>query len=110
MISIALLLESLDGDRVVFDRHGRPVDLEVPVDAGPAAMLVSEVTEALKRVDAAGNIDASIDRNGMWQVDALVLERSVLDRLEAGDHTVDSLLQAVRDLGYTWQVSSTSDL
>jgi hypothetical protein len=108
VISITHLRESLVGDRVVFDPHGKPLELPVPDDVGPATMMVSEVTEALKSVDETGSVDASIDRDGMWQVDALVLGRAVLDRLEAGDHTVASLLQAVRDLGYAWQVSSTS--
>lgn len=108
MISIRGLSEILHGHWVVFDPQGRHVDLAVPGDVGPAAMLVVEVTDALKRVGGDGRIVESVDRSTMWAVAALVLNEIVLARLDDAELTVDELLEAVRSVGFSWQIRPIS--
>lgn len=100
------LSESLVGDWVVFDRGGDTVDIEIPSTIGPAALLVSPMTDAVKRVD--DEVVASLDRDQMWAVDAIVLNRVVLQRFEGEEFSVEDLLAAVREKGYAWQISPTS--
>lgn len=106
VISISWLRENLKGDWVAFDHHGAPVDVEIPATIGPAALLVTPVTDAVKRVRG-GEVE-SLDRDQMWAVEAIVLNRVVLRRFEDGEMTTDELLAAVRDLGFSWQVSPIS--
>lgn len=108
MISIGRLTEILDGDWVVFDRHGNPVGTGVPGDVGPAALLVSDVTEALKRVDGGGMVVESVDRRSMWALEAIVLNRIVLRRLAEEDVSVEGLMVAVRAAGFAWQIRPIS--
>lgn len=108
MISIARLTELLDGDWAVFDKHGNPVGLPVPGDVGPAALLVSDVTEALKRVNEEGLVVESVDRRRMWAVEAIVLNRIVLRRLTDGDMSMEDLMEAVRAAGFAWQIRPIS--
>lgn len=108
MISIGQLGEILRDEWAVFDRYGNAVDLPVPKDVGPAALLVSDVTDALKRVDEADRIIESVDRRGMWSVEAIVLNSIVLRRLDDADLTVEDLLDAVRAAGYAWQIRPIS--
>ena len=68
-------------------------------------MLVSPVTEAIKLVGDDGLVAQSMDREGMWSVDAIALSRAVLDRLDDGDMSVEDLLAAVREAGFEWQIS-----
>lgn len=108
MISITRLTETLVGDWVVFDERGDPVDAEVPTSTGEAALLVSPLTDAVKRmVDGAVH---SLGRDQMWMVEAVVLNRVVLDRLDRETMNIEDLLQAVSGLGYSWQVSPVVDL
>lgn len=93
-----------------FDKWGHPVDIEIPAGLGPATMLVTEVTEALKDVDYADRITGSVDRAGMWSVQALVLDRSVLEQLEGDEMSVEDLIQAVEATGEAWSVSPISAL
>lgn len=106
MISTSRLRETLVGDWVAFDREGRTIDLEIPKDIGPAALLVGPVTDAVKRID--GEAVRSLDREGMWAVEAIVLNRVVLRRLEDRELSAEDLLAAVRELGYSWQISPIS--
>lgn len=108
MISPSSLARSAIGDRAVFDKHGNLLDIDIPTQIGPAALLVSPVTDAVKRVDD-GRVE-SLDRDQMWLVEAIVLHRDVLDRLEDREMTAEDLLSAVRDVGHTWQISPISDL
>ena len=108
VISISRLVDSTDAARVVFDEDGLPLVVDLPDEIGPATLLVSDVNEALKWVDDRGRVTESVDRSTVWSVDAIVVDREVLSRLDEDDHTVDSLLEAVAALGYTWQISSTS--
>lgn len=107
MISIKRLTQILVGDWVVFDERGDPVDAEVPTSTGEAALLVSPSTDAVKCiVDGAVH---SLDRDQMWVVEAVVLNREVLDRLDHETMDLEDLLRAVSGLGYSWQVSPVVD-
>lgn len=100
------LKANLVGDRVVFDERGEPIEVEVPTTIGPAAFLVSPVTDAVKRV-VEGRIE-SLDRDGVWAVQAIVLDQAILRRLEDDEMTTTELLARVRELGYAWQISPVS--
>jgi hypothetical protein len=106
VISISRLAESIVGERVVFDKHGNPLDIEIPPEIGPAVLLVSPVTDAVKQ-DGGDGVE-SLDRDQMWLVDAIVLHRDVLGHLEDREMTAEDLLTAVGDAGYSWQVSPIS--
>lgn len=95
-------------DWVVFDKYGNTVALDVPKDVGPAAMLVSDVTDALKLIEANGRVVDSVDRRKMWSVEALALNTIVLRRLEKTEMPVDDLLDAVRAAGFSWQIRPIS--
>lgn len=90
----------------MFDEHGDPVARDIPEMTSPAVLLVAPVTDAVKRVE--GREVESLDRNSMWAVEAIVLDRSVLHRLGDDEMTAEDLLSAVRDLGYSWEVSPIS--
>lgn len=106
MITTARLLQNVSDGCAVFDRHGEPVDLELPADLGEAVLVVSSVTDAVKRVND-GRVE-SLDRDALWVVEAVVLAEPILKQVEATFETTDDLLEAVRDLGYTWAVSPVS--
>lgn len=86
---------------------GTRLDGEVPPGAGPATLLVSRVTDAVKRVEPEGLIGGSVDRDRLWAVDAFILSRSVLEDLRCGPVDADALLDAVRETGIAWQVVLT---
>ena len=102
-ISTSRLAAHLRGSWVVFDKQGDPLEIEIPRDIGPAALLVSPVTEAVKRLD--DDTVESLDRDQMWLVDAIVLNIVVLRRLGDLEATPEELLSAVREAGYSWQIS-----
>jgi hypothetical protein len=106
VISIAELRIGVADGRVIFDRTGALVDAPASPDTGPATLLVSEMTDALKTVEA-GRITGSIDRAQVWVVEAIVLDREVLDHLQ-GEVTVEELIGQVREAGFDWQISPTS--
>lgn len=106
MISITELRAHVVDDRVVFDKTGALVDAPCPPGAGPAMLIVSEMTDALKIVEE-GHITGSIDRSQVWLVDAIVLAEEVLGGLD-DEVLVEDLIEAVRKAGYEWQVSPTS--
>lgn len=108
MISIETLRQHLVGDWVAFDKHGRVVHHVVPNDIGPATLSVSAVTDALKEVDEADRVVGSVDKNKVWSVDAIVLNSIVLRRLPDDVYEAEELIEAVRDLGFSWQISPTS--
>lgn len=107
MISIANLRETLKGDLVAFDKHGMILDVEIPDGIGPAALLVSPVTDALKTVGPDGRLEVSVDRDLMWSVDAIVLSSVIIGRLDDRDLSAEDLLDMVRDAGFSWQISPT---
>jgi hypothetical protein len=106
MISTSRLAGSLRGNWVAFDKHGNPLEIDIPGDIGPAALLVSSVTDAVKRLE--GDTVKSLDRDQMWLVEAMVLNRVVLSRLGDLEATPEDLLSAVREAGYSWQISPFS--
>lgn len=93
-------------DWVAFDGGGEPIEVEIPKTIGPAAFLVTPVTDAVKRVD--GDRVESLDRDQMWAVEAIVLNRVVLRKLDDEEFETEDFLMAVRDLGYSWQISPIS--
>lgn len=106
MISIAQLRGAVEDGYVVFDKTGALIDTPAPQGAGPATLLVSEMTDALKTVEG-DRITGSLDRGGVWVVEAIVLGLEVLDLLE-GEMTVEELLKDVPQAGFEWQISPTS--
>lgn len=109
MIDIPALKGALseDQDWVIVAPGGTPLDWSVPPNAGPATLLVSTVTDAVKQVEANGLIGGSVDREQLWAVDAFLLNRMVLDELRCGPVDPPALIDAVRDTGITWQVVLT---
>lgn len=105
-ISTVRLADSLRGDWVVFDNQGNPLDFEIPGDIGPAALLVAPLVDAVKRKE--GKSVESLDRDEMWLVEAIVLNKVVLRRIGVLEATAEDLLRAVREAGYSWQVSPIS--
>jgi hypothetical protein len=106
VISTSRLKAGLADDWVAFNESGDLIEIEVPTTIGPAAFLVTAVTDAVKRV-VDGQIE-SLDRNQMWAVDAIVLNQVVLRRLEDEELTASELIARVRELGYAWQISPVS--
>jgi hypothetical protein len=106
VISISRLADNLVGDWVAFDKHGNTLDIAIPGDIGPAALLVSPVTDAVKRVE--GDTVESLDRDHLWLVEAIVLNRVVLRRFDDRVLTAEDLLEAVRGMGLSWQISPFS--
>lgn len=103
---MAKLLGSLHGGYVAFDTQGNPVEVDIADVRGPATLLVAPVTDAVKRLR--DGVVESLDRDEMWVVEAMVLERDVLRDLGEVDLTADELWVAVEEAGFTWQVSPTS--
>jgi hypothetical protein len=110
VISLADLRSLIDGNWVAFDVEGRTVEYKVPKDIGPAALSVSSVTDALKVVGEDGNLVGSVDKASYWSVDAIVLNVVVLDRLHGSSYTAEDLIEEVRSVGFSWQISPTSGL
>ncbi|MFZ0013231.1 MAG: hypothetical protein WAL25_03855 [Acidimicrobiia bacterium] len=108
MISIELLKTRLEGNWVAFDKHGRPVVYRPPKDIGPATLGVRPVTDALKRVDENDEVVGSVDKKSVWAVDVIILNTIVLDRLPDQSFSAEGLIEAVRSVGFTWQISSIS--
>lgn len=109
MIEISALREGLigDGDWVMFDPEGNILHGEVPAGAGPATLIVTPVTDAVKTVEE-GKVTGSVDRSSLWKVEAFLLDVTVLDKLGAGPIDADSLLDAVEATGISWQVMPRS--
>lgn len=108
MIPIASLSRDSTGDRVVFDHRGDPVDIDLSLTTGPAVLVVAPVTDAVKRVER-GQVE-SLDRDGVWSIEAIAIDRFVLQRLEADEMSAEELLTAVPELGYPWEISRSDDL
>ncbi|MBW3666069.1 MAG: hypothetical protein KY394_00600 [Actinobacteria bacterium] len=102
MIDIPTLRQTLsEKNWVVVDAAGNLLHDEVPPDAGPATLLVSKVTDAVKTV-ADGRVVGSVDRSALWQVEAFLINRIVLDRLGSGSVDAEELLEAVAATGISW--------
>ena len=106
VISISRLRQRIVGDRVVFDRHGNPADVDVSHARGRAILVVAPVTDAVKRVE--GGQVKSLDRDRMWVIEAVALDRLVVDQLDGDELSVEELLAAVPRMGYSWGISPTA--
>ena len=90
-------------DRLVIDAHGRPLELSLSDDIGPAAVVVAPPSDAVKVVSEDGTVVESLDRDDLWAVEAFVLDRALA---QAWDRDVTSpleLFQLVRRAGHSWQ-------
>lgn len=92
---------------MIFDVRGNPVDTEIPSSIGAAGLLVSPVTDAVKRVH--DGVVESLDRDRFWTVEAIVLGWDVLGLLDETPMSADELIGEVRRLGYSWDVRPVAD-
>lgn len=108
MLTVSLLQELLgeDQDWIVVRPTGEPVDMKIPPGIGPATLLVSTVSDALKTVSEDGFVDGSLDRESVWNVEAIALNRVVVERLEGEVMSALDLYQAVVRLRLGWQIAS----
>jgi len=97
-----------DQDWIVVRPTGEPVEMEIPPDVGPATLLVSPVTDALKTVSEDGSVDGSLDREAVWEVEAFALNRVVVRRLEGDEISALDLYQAVIGLRLGWMIAPMS--
>ncbi len=114
MVSLAELQQALEtgGDWVALDAEGELVDLAVPRDVGPVALVVSRVTDALKVVSADGLVVDAPRRDQVWQLKAFVLNRVVVEALASRYDSLETpagLMTAIEELGFGWQVKPVDD-
>lgn len=103
MLNISVLEDHMgEGDWVVVRPDGEVVEMSIPKNIGPATLIVSVVTDALKTQDGI-RLTGSLDRDAVWAVDAFALNRVVVRRLE-GEYSPLELYQAVLDMSLGWQV------
>ncbi|MGH8945858.1 MAG: hypothetical protein ACRDVL_06905, partial [Acidimicrobiia bacterium] len=111
VIDIGALKDRMDEGRdwVMFGPGGDLREPGVPPNAGPATLLVSRVTDAVKRLGDDGLIASSVDRRRLWAVEGFLLNRVVVEKLEPGSLDADSLLETVPRTGIGWQVVTGSE-
>lgn len=107
VISISRLRESIVGDRVVFDGRGDLADVDISHLPGRAVLVVAPVTDAVKRVE--GSRVESLDRDRMWVVEAIALDKGVVDQFDVDELSAEELLAAVPRMGYSWDISPIVD-
>ncbi|MGH8871587.1 MAG: hypothetical protein ACRDWS_06415 [Acidimicrobiia bacterium] len=91
-------------DRVVIDHRGEPIEVGgLPVDTPAPALLVVQVTEAVKQIEDDAVI-RHLDRDRLWAVDAFLLDGEVLSALPDGVDSPAGLIEAVSAAGFRWQV------
>ena len=112
MFSISDLKGGLseESNWVVVDPDGVPLEFEVPADLGPATLLTGPVTDALKRVDHRGRVEASVDREEIYAVVGFALHRVVLDRLNDSDVDTLGLIELVEATEIGWQYKPISEM
>ncbi len=91
-------------DWVAVSTDGELVELDIPRDVGPATLLVSAVTDALKTLSSERLVVDAPRRDHVWQVEAFVLNRVVVEALGSDVEVPEGLLDAVEALGFGWQV------
>lgn len=108
MLTVSGLQELLGEDRdwIVVRPTGESVDMEIPPDIGPATLLVVAVTDALKTVSEDGFVEGSVDRDSVWKVEAIALNRVVVERLEGEEMSPLDLYRSVIRLRLGWQIAS----
>lgn len=109
MLTSSQLVELLGSDDVVaFTEAGDRIAVPAGLPDASAAMVVSAVSDALKKVSVRGFIEGSVDRSDVWSANAFVLSREVVERLEGDFPRPVDLYEAVAALGFEWTVSPTS--
>lgn len=112
MLTFSRLEELLgeDQDWVVIRPGGEPLEMTIPPDIGPATLLVSPVTDALKTVSD-GRVVGSLDRDSLWAVEAFALNRVVISRLlgEEGEMSPYDLYEAVSSMAFAWQIAPMTE-
>jgi hypothetical protein len=96
------LSELPDARRVAFDVEGRSLPIQPTEGHGPAVMLVSEVTEAVKEVSG-DRVTGAVDRDDLYRVVGFELDRRVIDQLAPEDLTAEQLIVAVEAMGHVWE-------
>lgn len=110
MLTASRLFDLLrpDQELLAFTASGERVAIPSDASLGPATLLVSVASDALKKVSDRGFVDGSVDRDDVWTADAFVLQREVLELLEGDFPTPLDIYEAVASLGYEWNVSPMS--
>lgn len=90
-------------EHLVIDTHGLELNLIPHPKWGPAVMLVSPVTDALKEVEG-GRVVGSQDRERVALVTGFAISGEVLQGLGVLPATPELIHQAVMDLGYVWEM------
>ena len=89
--------------RLAIGHSGELVEIDgLPEPAPIPALVVEEVTEAVKQVEA-GMVTRYLNRETLWAVTGFLLDREVVAHLPDGVDSAEGLIQAVRDAGYEWQ-------
>ena len=106
MIAVSDLRDRLEDEDgwLIFGADGSRMDMAVPDDMGPAALLVTTVTDAAKTLTSDGQIDRSLDRESIWAVEGFALTGAVVRSLPKLDLTPEGLLEAVVELGMEWDI------
>lgn len=106
VIDISALQELVERgqDWVMVAPDGTTEDPVLPSAAGPANLVVSEVTDAVKLVGQDGLVECSVDRERLWALRVLLVNREVLVRLEPEVVDAVTFLEIVSDAGFRWQV------
>ena len=110
MLTASRLLELLGPDQefLAFTASGERVAIPSDASFGPATLLVSAASDALKTVSDRDFIEGSVDRDDVWTAEAFVLQREVIEMLEGEFLTPSDIYEAVASLGYEWIVSPMS--
>lgn len=106
MIDISALQEIVSEGRdwTMIAPDGAPCEEPVvPQTAGPASLLVSKVTDAVKRVGDDGLVEGSVDRDQLWALQGFLLNRVVLAKLEGKPMDAVTLLETIPRIGIGWQ-------
>lgn len=91
-------------DWVIVGPRGEATDQIVPEDPAPATLVVAPVSDALKHLTEDDLIDRPLDRESMWEVQALVFGRALASRLAESEQVSQSLFEAAGALGVEWEV------
>ncbi len=109
MIEKKGLLEALVDGFVIFDKHGRTVDIDLMDYPNSPTLLVEDVTDALKRVSG-DRVVGSADRGETWRVKAMILSTEAVESLSDDSYRAEELLGAIEAAGLRWVVCPISSL
>lgn len=100
-------LAATGAERVVFESGATDPRASPAGGIAPAVLLVDRLTDAVKEVDDE-RVVGSRDRDGLWQVVRIELDRELILSLPAGSLDLGGVVEAVRSAGYTWRVVEVS--